>query len=87
MRAAIGSLAQDQLQPDAAPRLGDLHRLRRIAEIGIAGQVQMLAVGAIEHVVDAGRELQLVAETIAGIQRKRGEARAASKICLLYTSA
>ena len=51
-----------------------------LTEMFEPGQVQMLAVGAIEHVVDAGRELQLVAETIAGIQRKRGEARTASKI-------
>src|SRR5690606_31771423 len=67
------SVAVIQLQPDAAARLVDPHRIGGEAEVGAAGQVQVLGIGAVEQVVHAGTGTQAVVDAVGGVEREGGK--------------
>src|SRR5690606_18878775 len=69
--ARADSVRVAHAQPERAARLLDPHRIGGIAEVGIAGQVQVLAVGAVEQVVDPGAELQAAVDPVADVARGR----------------
>ena len=45
--AAAASVAIVELEPEVAPRLQDAHAFGRVAEIGAAGEVEVLAAGPV----------------------------------------
>lgn len=45
--AATDSVAIVELEPEVAPRLQDAHAFGRVAEIGAAGEVEVLAAGPV----------------------------------------
>ena len=59
------------LDSDAAERYS---RHLLLPEVGAAGQIQVLAVGTVEQVVDARAELQLRTEAVSSVEREGGEA-------------
>src|SRR5690606_27899150 len=79
-RSRVASVADVDLQPRVAAGLVDPDRVGRVAEVGIAGQVEVLAVGAVEHVVHAGGDLHHRVDAVAGIERQGGEAGAGTEV-------
>src|SRR5690606_6308430 len=64
-----------QASPEAAPRLVDALAGGE-SDTGVAGLVEVLAVGLVQQVVDAGAELEVLAHAVGRVEREHAEAAA-----------
>src|SRR5690606_36497921 len=78
--ATAGSVPEVELAPGRAPGFGDALRLGGIAETAVAGGVEVLAVVAVEQVVDARGQLQVFVQAVAAVEREHRKTRTRAQV-------